>query len=541
MDRIPARGTTARHRGRVAFGTWLALAAMSLATPAHAASCDSAAHIAADLWNEYGKDAMQLGCTVAGAATTVATSGASGDPAATSDACLDNATKREQMVRRMIATWNRLASNRWATLGPRQLLLDVDHEGTVVGPGTRLFVTPAPLHAEAIDLAFRKEDFRGAVEVTVCSYAAGGHKARRMNFTVAPGDGNIGKRWLKRIEGVKGQLLSVHIVGKSVARKLRYVLDVDSADGSDTGAGAQVATAPSSPPPADEAPSSQPAGSAAPTMATCSAVATDPRDLQRGTGGLRPRVPAAAMPVAARPASLPVLDRLRAPSPRSVAAFAPDGGWLVARGIRSFARGIPDEAVRKLGEFSSLGKPIDAVAFTPDGGWTIVAGDRSWTRNVGGRYHDAVTALLADGHRVRSVAFNPAAWSTRRGFVLAYDDGFVAEHIPKELCGRLKAFTRSDGALDVVAFTQDGGWTVVAGNRSWTRNVGGPEPDYHGAVISTLGDGGRVHAVAFDAGRHATPGGWLLLTDRGFRGHGVPDTMAFKLVRMFGLRKQPGR
>ena len=84
---------------------------------AHAGPCDSATKVAVDLWDAYGKHAKQAGCRSAATAAVVASSGAAGNPETTYEQCLDNVNQREQMARQMIATWNRLANNNWATLG----------------------------------------------------------------------------------------------------------------------------------------------------------------------------------------------------------------------------------------------------------------------------------------------------------------------------------------------------------------------------------------------------------------------------------------
>lgn len=53
-----AQGSTFR---RIRTALLLAMAPLALAAPAHAASCDSAARVAVDLWDEYGMHAKQLG------------------------------------------------------------------------------------------------------------------------------------------------------------------------------------------------------------------------------------------------------------------------------------------------------------------------------------------------------------------------------------------------------------------------------------------------------------------------------------------------
>jgi hypothetical protein len=216
-------------RRRILAVLLLGVAAVALSASAHAASCDSAASVAIDLWDEYGKFAKRAGCSVASTATVAASSVVGGGSKQVYRACLADTEAREKLVRQMVATWNRLAANRWATVGPRQLPLGTAQQGTLVGPGTRMFLTPAPLHVDAIDVALTKQAFRGPAEVTVCSYAPGGIKARRWNFTIESGGRNTGRTWLRRIVGVEGQLVSVHIVGQSAAKRLKYRLNVAAA------------------------------------------------------------------------------------------------------------------------------------------------------------------------------------------------------------------------------------------------------------------------------------------------------------------------
>ena len=51
-----------------------------------------------------------------------------------------------------------------------------------------------------------------------------GAELHLVGVDVERGDGNAGRVWLQRLDGVKGQLVSVHVVGKSVAKQLRYTL-----------------------------------------------------------------------------------------------------------------------------------------------------------------------------------------------------------------------------------------------------------------------------------------------------------------------------
>jgi hypothetical protein len=269
-------------------------------------------------------------------------------------------------------------------------------------------------------------------------------------------------------------------------------------------------------------------------VATCQATHAAPRSLRKSVDErmLRPGLPAA---IPRGKVSAPQVVANSREAPRNLIAFTSDGGWVAARDTRSFSRNIPDEAFRKLNEYTRSQKAIEAIAFAPSGGWTVVARGAAWTRNVGGGYHDQVQALVRAGKRMRAVAFNPAGWESRHGYVLAYEGGFTAENIPVEMCGKLKDLTRAEGSLDAVAFTPEGGWTIVAGGHTWTRNVGGPSPNYHDVIQQMVSRGGRVHAVAFDPSQYGTRPAWIALTDDGFRGRAVPAEAADQLQRTLGL------
>lgn len=269
------------------------------------------------------------------------------------------------------------------------------------------------------------------------------------------------------------------------------------------------------------------------TVASCEATVTAATDLRQGAAApaLRPRLPG-VMPsgnVVARTPRMP-----GGPVARNLVAFTHEGGWVVARGNRSFSRNIPDEAYRKLNEFQQS-RSVDAIAFAPSGGWTIVAGDAGWTRNVGGNYHDRVQALLRTGKRVRAVAFNPAGWQARRGYVLAYEGGVAAEHVPVEMCAKIRQLAKSGQSLDAVAFTPDGGWTIVADGYAWTRNVGGPSPTYHQYIQERVARGDTVHSVSFNPVQYDARNGWLVLADADFGGRAVPEEAMEQLRGTLGL------
>ncbi|WP_298989767.1 hypothetical protein [uncultured Pseudokineococcus sp.] len=214
-------------------------------------------------------------------------------------------------------------------------------------------------------------------------------------------------------------------------------------------------------------------------------------------------------------------------------AFSPNGGYVVTVGRRIFARHVPGELQQKLEQFRASGD-VDVVAFTPEGGWTVVAGKLTWTRGVGGGYWTKLKELVRDGRTITAVAFNPVGWSQDRGYVIAYDGGYAAEAVPVEMRRKIEEFQAAGERVDALAFTPTGGWTVVAGRRSWTRNVGGPSPSYYEVVNQLLGEGQRVTAVAFNPSDYERAKGWLVLTDRTVRSSRVPSELRQQAVALGG-------
>ncbi len=226
-----------------------------------------------------------------------------------------------------------------------------------------------------------------------------------------------------------------------------------------------------------------------------------------------------------------------------VIAMAPDGGWIVAAGRTFRHEKLPSEMLAKLNEFTSAGRNIDAAAFTPDGrGWTVVAGSKSWTRNVGGSgsdtYHTVLNARLDGTRRVRSVAFNPVDWSRKQGYVIVWSDGSVNHRdIPDEMARKLDEYRRARVDIRSVAFTRQGGWSIIVAGRSYTRNVGGPdgERNYHPQLTGLEEEGRQVRAVTFDPRSTRDNQGWAIVTDAYTRKSRIPARMEGAMAELFVL------
>ena len=190
--------------------------AAALACEADAA-CTSAAKIASEIYPKYVAVNRTIGCKI----VTLATSGQVPEPK-----CVESAQKMEEMGRKMIASWNDMVANSWATIGPRRWDINgsssaVSHSGTIQSLGTRLFVQEAPITSSTARVSIRKVDGNGTVTVTVCATGSNGNPTTLWTFTMDANDSD-GKLWSRDFSGVKGKILSVHLVGKTPLRKLEY-------------------------------------------------------------------------------------------------------------------------------------------------------------------------------------------------------------------------------------------------------------------------------------------------------------------------------
>ena len=127
----------------------LGLGVLAAAPTAHAQStCNSGAKVLEAIWGRWGERIKAKACK-------------------TSEECLSNTAKKEELVREMVAFWNEQAQGSWATIGPRPLLADgPKNDGKVLAGGSRLFISQAPLDADSWEMVVTKEG-GGAAEVSV--------------------------------------------------------------------------------------------------------------------------------------------------------------------------------------------------------------------------------------------------------------------------------------------------------------------------------------------------------------------------------------
>ena len=215
--------------------TGLALGGAAL--PVAAANCTTGAKAAADIWNKYDEVAMKVGCAAAAGATAAATAGA-GLPAAAAQyaECFKTADKANSVTRKMISGWNDLNQNGWGTFGPRKLLTGNTYDGNVLGQSTRMYITPAPLTSDMLDLSVvkrRLRENRGRAEVTVCRFPPAGPGTdvsgeKLWSFQVSPGNDNAGKEWSGTLSGVRGHIVTVAFKSQSAVKSFKYSLSTQA-------------------------------------------------------------------------------------------------------------------------------------------------------------------------------------------------------------------------------------------------------------------------------------------------------------------------
>lgn len=184
---------------------------------------------------------------------------------------------------------------------------------------------------------------------------------------------------------------------------------------------------------------------------------------------------------------------------------------------------VEPELASKIRQFLDAGRRIDAVAYAPDcEGWTVVAGTQSFTRNIGSSpgndYYKEINRLNRDGRRIRAVAFNPDDWATKHGFVIAYDDAFVARGLPGPFTTRVTSLLqRTRKPIDAIAFSDLGdlGWSVVSGTQHETSASFG-RGDYVSALNALLGDGRGVDSLSTVVGERAESESWLIASRTGY-------------------------
>jgi hypothetical protein len=193
------------------------IAVASLPGEASAAPCgSSAATVAADTWHEFHDEAIAIGCAV-GAVLATANFGA----------CYSSLSYYADLAESLVAWWNDMADNGWATIGPRELQWSGIMNGTLQLGTSRLFCAAAPSDRETVEISIEKLDGRAETDIEICKMQKNGGSVLTHSFTFENGQDNIGVTKTRTVTSAKDDIICVHLNNKSVTNSFQYALDAD--------------------------------------------------------------------------------------------------------------------------------------------------------------------------------------------------------------------------------------------------------------------------------------------------------------------------
>jgi hypothetical protein len=127
-------------------------------------------------------------------------------------------------------------------------------------------------------------------------------------------------------------------------------------------------------------------------------------------------------------------------------------------------------------------------------------GAEPFNRNIPQEAHEVMTNIHARGIRVKSIAFTPdGGWT-----VLYGRNGSFSRNVPEEAHQQLGRIAASGEEIKCIAYAPNGGWSILYGyNRSFNRNI----PDKAHEVMLALEEADlALNCIAF-----APNGGWSLV------------------------------
>lgn len=113
--------------------------------------------------------------------------------------------------------------------------------------------------------------------------------------------------------------------------------------------------------------------------------------------------------------------------------------------------------------------------------------------------------------------------------------------VEPELAAKIQEYLDAGRRVDVVAYAPDcSGWTVVAGDRSFTRNIGSTkDSDYFVEINRLTGEGRRIHAVAFNPEDWDRKRSFVIAYDRTFLTRGMPKQFDTTVTALIGRTNKP--
>jgi hypothetical protein len=173
-------------------------------------------------------------------------------------------------------------------------------------------------------------------------------------------------------------------------------------------------------------------------------------------------------------------------------AFSPNGGWVILwdKNGHSWDK-IPPESAKLLNDLATKGEELKSISFTPSGGFTVLFG---WNGNLSHGIPDDTLKELADLTK-RNVGLKSVSYAPNGGSVIIYGkNGYSARKAPDEAVKKLTALAKRGAVLKSIAFAPDGGWAILHGKTDFfARDV----PDEAFKVLGDMASKGALLSLTF--------------------------------------------
>ena len=211
--------TTVRRR-LIALVQVSVLLAGTIPTVSMAADCTKAEDIGKEIWRNYLSAGVAAGCITAAALTGPLAP-------ATVAGCLASAAAWGAIQDDAIEFWNsRVGTSSWATVGPRDLLLNDSESGTLWGTSGRLFVTVTPAPAGS-KVTVTETDGKAEAAASICVVSSSGVASKVKSHTFnnsSSAKSNDSESFSYTL--TSDAVVAIHIDAKSVTNKLSYKVKV---------------------------------------------------------------------------------------------------------------------------------------------------------------------------------------------------------------------------------------------------------------------------------------------------------------------------
>jgi hypothetical protein len=211
------------HLAQRRFGAAVFLPALlvaTFATNSSASDCTKAEDIGSEIWRNYLTAGVAAGCIAAAALSGPLVP-------ATVAGCLASAAAWATIQDDAIDFWNsKVGTSSWATVGPRDLLLNDSESGTIWGTSARLFVTvtPAPSGSK---VTITETDGKAEAAASICVVSSDGVASKVKSYTFnnsSSAKSNASESFSYTL--TNDSVIAIHIDGKSVTNKLSYKVKV---------------------------------------------------------------------------------------------------------------------------------------------------------------------------------------------------------------------------------------------------------------------------------------------------------------------------